>query len=729
MKHLCYRALVVAMLALTAGSLSNTLTDLELSMGLDWLFHIRGPQKPPSDVVIVAMDETSENRLGVGQDLTRWRRFHADLIRQLHKQEASLIVFDLQFIRPHPADDQALAAAMRAAGNILLVECVQKFRHGDQDFYGREECSDTNSLPAISREGDSNTELPEQLVAMRKVPPTPTIADAVLDRAPFFLINDATSTSVREVWTFFDALAETPSMPVLTWYYHQAQARKLPVTPRLISSWLTEQRRNCQNNTNEPPVDSSQKRLLDKAICQGDSRYLNYYGPPRTLRMESYADVYEGKVKDLQGKVIFVGRANRQFSPGKSDFFPTPYSDSRTGKMAGVEIMTTQFANLLEDSFIEIPAPGWIISSVFGLLVALLLFSFAGWPGIVLSLVFASAYAGSAVWLFGQRHWWLPIAGPLLIQLPLSWLLSLAWSRYDLMCERGRILEFVSRVFPQWVGMLPAAPGQWTESTNAGIAKSEKDVSGLCLATDIEGYTAIAAQHSPREMWELLNTYYQVLGHPVVSHDGVIADVTGDAMMAVWFDAPATQQRRAACLAALEMATAVASFNLSSSQEPLATRIGLHEGDLTLGSLDAGSSSHYRAIGDTVNIASRIQGVNKYLGTRILASQSIAADLEGIVTRPVGTFRVVGRAEPLNLVEVVGVKISGDNSQNQMHALFADGLAAFQEGRWPEATRLFQTALAVDSNDGPSRFYLQKALHYSEMPPLAWDGIVVLDGK
>ncbi|WP_415878365.1 CHASE2 domain-containing protein [Methylomonas sp. TEB] len=716
------------MLALTAGSLSNTLTDLELSMGLDWLFDIRGPQKPPSDVVIVAMDETSENRLGVGQDLTRWRRFHADLIRQLHKQEASLIVFDLQFIRPHPADDQALAAAMRAAGNILLVECVQKFRHGDQDFYGREECSDTNSLPAISREGDSNTELPEQLVAMRKVPPTPTIADAVMDHAPFFLINDATSTSVREVWTFFDALAETPSMPVLTWYYHQVQARKLPVTPRPISSWLTEQRRNCQNNTNEPPVDSSQKRLLGKAICQGDSRYLNYYGPPRTFRMESYADVYEGKVEDLKGKVIFVGRANRQFSPGKSDFFPTPYSDSHTGKMAGVEIMATQFANLLEDSFIEIPAPGWIISSVFGLLVALLLFSFAGWPGIVLSLVFASAYASSAVWLFGQRHWWLPIAGPLLIQLPLSWLLSLAWSRYDLMCERGRILEFVSRVFPQWVGMLPAAPGQWTESANAGIAKSEKDVSGLCLATDIEDYTAIAAQHSPREMWTLLNTYYQVLGHPVVSHDGVIADVTGDAMMAVWFDAPATQQRRAACLAALEMAAAVASFNLSSSQEPLATRIGLHEGDLTLGSLDAGSSSHYRAIGDTVNIASRIQGVNKYLGTRILAAQSIAADLESIVTRPVGTFRVVGRAEPLNLVEVVG-KISGDPPSNKMHALFADGLAAFQEGRWPEATRLFQAALALDANDGPSRFYLQKALHYSEMPPLAWDGIVVLDSK
>ncbi|MBD9360965.1 CHASE2 domain-containing protein [Methylomonas fluvii] len=704
------------------GFLLSTLVDLafntESELGLDTLFRIRGPQTTPEQVVIVAMDEASETRLGVGQDLTRWREFHAKLLDQLHHQGAGLIVFDLQFIAANPSVDPTLANAMRAAGKVLINECVQKFRRGVEDFYGREECSDHNKMPAISREGEPATTLSEQLVVMRKLAPTPAIAQAALDRAPFYLINDSENASIRESWTFYDALAEAPSLPVLAWFYYQPASSDYPVNQPL-SAWLTEQRRACAN-ASKP--DKPSKQL----ICAGDSRYLNYYGPPRTLRMESYADVYEGKVEDLQGKVIFVGRANRQFSPGKSDFFQTPYSDSRTGKMAGVEIMATQFANLLEDNFIEIPVAGWLISCLLGLLIALLLVGFPGWPGIVLSLLFTLAYAGSAVSLFAQRHWWLPLAGPLLMQLPLSWLLSLAWSRYDLMLERGRILEFVSRVFPQWVGILPAAPGQWTE---AGIAGTEKDVSGLCLATDIEGYTSIAAEHSPREMWALLNTYYQVLGRPVVSHDGVIADVTGDAMMAVWFDAPANKQRHAACLAALEMATAVESFNSSSNLAPLATRIGLHEGELTLGSLDAGTSSHYRAIGDTVNIASRIQGVNKYLGTRILASHSIAAHLDGIVSRPVGTFRVVGRAEPLSLVEIVGVKHSSDNPQNPMHAVFADGLAVFQEGLWPEAAHLFQAALALDANDGPSRFYLQKTLHYSEMPPLAWNGIVVLESK
>ena len=711
------------MLATLTGSFGTVLTDLELSMGLDYLLLARGPQIAPPQIVITAMDEASEAQLGVGQDLTRWRGFHANLIRQLQKQGAALIIFDLQFIRPHPLDDQALAAAMRAAGNVLTAECVQKFRHGDQDFFGREECSDSNSRPAISRDGGADQDISEDLVAMRKISPTPMIADAALDHAPFYLINDAENTSVREVWTFFDALAETPSLPVLAWFHTLQQAGTLTATEQPLSNWLIQQRRSCFAN----PTPTGQT-VIDNILCKGDSRYLNYYGPPRTLRMESYADVYEGKVGNLQGKVVFVGRANRQFSPGKTDFFQTPFSDSRTGKMAGVEIMATQYANLLEDRFVEIPVPGWLVSCAFGFFIALILVRFAGWPGILASIAIATVYVGLAFWLFEQRRWWLPLASPLLI-LPLSWLLSLGWSVYDLLRERIRILDFVKRVFPQWMGMLPAAPGQWTETSNLVAAKSQRDVSGLCLATDIADYTSIAAQHTPREMWALLNAYYHVLGHPVSVHDGIIADVTGDAMMAVWFELPTISQRRSACLAALEMAKAVETFNQSSGLEPLATRIGLHEGDLTLGSLETGNTSHYRAIGDTVNTASRIQGVNKVLGTRILATACILEGLNEILFRPVGTFLVLGRSVPVDLVEVVGQIADAGTGHHAMHKRFAEGLSAFKEGQWENAAKSFAAALQLDSNDGPSRFYLEKSRQYQNSPPLEHFAVVVLDSK
>ena len=240
--------------------------------------------------------------------------------------------------------------------------------------------------------------------------------------------------------------------------------------------------------------------------------------------------------------------------------------------------------------------------------------------------ILSAAYLGLAAWCFKHNGLWLPIFVPLLVQLPVAWLLSLAWSRRDLLSERKRIITFVRQVFPQWVSFLPSSPGQWYPDKATLALTSEQDVFGLCLATDIEGYTSVAAQHTPHEMWELLNAYYQVLGYPVSSRKGIIADITGDAMMAVWIAQPLAAQRLSACLAALEMELAVTEFNeVSTVDGKLPTRIGLYEGEMTLGRIAAGEGSVYRAIGDTVNTASRIQGVNKYLKTQILASSVVTA--------------------------------------------------------------------------------------------------------
>ncbi|TPQ26958.1 CHASE2 domain-containing protein [Methylomonas koyamae] len=718
------RLLIVAAIAgLIAGAVSSA-TDLELS-SQDTLFRWRGPLPSPGQVVVVAMDEVSETQLGVGQDLTRWRPYHARLIRQLQQQGARLVIFDLQFITANPAVDPDLAAAMREAGNVLIGECIQKFRHGTADFFGREECAEANRQTVIALEGEAAGELPEQLVAMRKISATPAIGQAALDSAPFFLVNDAEEAKVREVWTFFDALADAPSLPVLAWAYTLQPFADWTGTGQTLSAWLTDRRRDCLADAGHA-ARSGLGANFDKVLCDGDSRYLNYYGPPKTLRMESYVDVYSGQVNDLRDKVVFVGRANRQFSPGKTDFFPTPFSDSHTGKMAGVEIMATQFANLSQGAFIEMPLPFWSVSAIFGLAIAGLLNSRSKRRGLFASLLLAAAYAGFAVYAFAARHWWLPLAGPVLVQLPVSWLLALVWSRIDLLCERKRLLAFVRQVFPQWATFVPAAPGDWNPDRHLPPTRPERDVSGLCLATDIAGYTGIAAQHSPHEMWQLLNAYYQVLGHPVISHDGAIADVTGDAMMAVWFELAPAKQRLLACLAALEMAEAVAAFNKTSPLAALTTRIGLHEGPLTLGRLETGQTSHYRAIGDTVNTASRIQGVNTPLGTRILATSTITAGIDGVLSRPVGAFRLVGRAEPVELTEIVG---HGESIPNIVHSIFADGLAAFRAGHWPEAVRVLQAVLELDANDGPSRFYLKKALAYRQHPPEVWDGVIDLDSK
>ncbi|MEQ1622788.1 MAG: adenylate/guanylate cyclase domain-containing protein [Methylococcales bacterium] len=728
------RTLIIALISALLGSGIDYLTGMETALGLESLFKLRGARTPPPEAVVVAMDEISEVRLGMGQDLTRWRKLHAQLINQLQRQGVALIVFDLQFIASQAENDPALAEAMRKAGNVLLTECVQKLRRGVEDFYGRDECSSTNQAAFVQKEGGQA--LSEQLVAMRKISANPLLAQSVFDLAPYHLTNDAGSTIIREGWVFLDDLAEAPTLPVLTWLvYLQSSGQVNDMLPANgpLSTWLTAQRRLCLSEPTSRSTIFRTPSVLSQRIvsiiCGDDSRYLDYYGPPQTLRMESYSDVYQGLVSDLQGKVVFVGKANRQYSAGKTDFFQTPFSDTRSGKMAGVEIMATQFANLLEWRFVDAALPSGLVYFGFGLLVSLVLIAFSGFTGMGLSLLLGGGYALLAIGCFSRSGLWLPVTVPLLIQLPLCWLLSLVWSRRDLLHERLRIICFIRQVFPQWLQFTPASPGQWFPEKNTPQFTFDRDVKGLCLATDIDGYTTIAAQYTAHQMWELLNAYYQVLGHPVSSHNGIIADVTGDAMMAVWIDLPLGNQRLNACLAALEMAVAVSRFNQASDFGNLATRIGLHEGDMTLGRLDAGEGSHYRAIGDTVNIASRIQGANKFLGTQILASKGIAVSLVNVLCRPVGSFRLVGREEPVELIEIVGKAEGVKDSKNLICKTFAHGLCAFQQGDWHEAAVCFQRILDNYGDDGPSKFYLELAVAYQESPPLYWQGVVTFEEK
>jgi adenylate cyclase len=743
MKHHFTRGVFIALFTFLLGGGVYYLTSLETALGLDVLFKIRGVRTPPSEVVVVAMDETSETRLGVGQDLTRWRSFHAKLVQQLQRQGASLVVFDLQFIASHLGQDQEFASAMRTAGNVLITDCLQKINGEDKEFSGREECSDSNKQPPAEHQQDERSAADSHSMFIRKIPPTALIARAALDHAPFFLPNDAGNPTIREVWPFLDMFSQTPTLPVVAWLHYLERGGVLqnvaqPSQP--FSAWLTEQRKQCFSGLDKTHGFSylsdkkavfgeSFKQSLNKVICLDDTHHLDYYGPPQTIRMESYSAIYEGKVSDLQGKVVFVGKANRTFSPGKTDFFQTPFTDTRSGKMAGVEIMATHFANLLEGRFIAPLFPPVLVFVAFGLVTGLLLTQFAGFTGIAASLLLGGAYVGVAAWCFQHSGLWLPVAVPLLIQLPVAWLLSLLGSRRDLLNERKRILDFVRQVFPQWVHFLPTSPGQWYSEKATIELKAEQNVNGLCLATDIEGYTTVAAQHTPHEMWELLNSYYQVLGHPVSSHKGIIADITGDAMMAVWIVQPIASQRLMACLAALEMELAVERFNEASVGGQLPTRIGLHEGEMTLGRIEAGEGSVYRAIGDTVNTASRIQGVNKYLGTRILASSAIVAGLSDIICRPVGLFRLVGRAEPSELAEIVGMSTEVTEPQIALNKQFALGLSAFQQGQWERAEMIFQTILEDYGQDGPSQFYLNYMGSFPGVPPLGWDGVVMLLGK
>lgn len=162
----------------------------------------------------------------------------------------------------------------------------------------------------------------------------------------------------------------------------------------------------------------------------------------------------------------------------------------------------------------------------------------------------------------------------------------------------------------------------------------------------------------------------------------------------------------------------------------LPTRIGLHCGHMLLGSVGAGAHYEYRAVGDIVITATRIEGLNKLLGTRILVSEEGLEQVDGFSTRELGEFLLVGKTKPLVVHELLGRLGEVNGQQRGLCADFAEALAAFRTRCWVEAIEKFEKCIAHYEGDGPSLFYKNLCEQYRENPPgEAWDGLVRVTQK
>jgi adenylate cyclase len=253
---------------------------------------------------------------------------------------------------------------------------------------------------------------------------------------------------------------------------------------------------------------------------------------------------------------------------------------------------------------------------------------------------------------------------------------------------------------------------------------------GICLYSDAEHYTRLSEGLSPEALAELMNRYYESLFTPVRQQQGIISDIVGDAMLAIWASrTPEHALRRNALEAARRIDETLNRPNQEASPRILATRLGLHSGEIMLGSIGAVDHYEYRAVGDIVNSASRIQELNKTLGTRVLLSAQVLDGIEGYLTREVGTFLLRGKTRPLVIHELSGERdVENLASITQGHDLFAEALLAFRQANWETAVILFTRLLETRDDDGVSRFYLDLSRRYRQTPPAGdWNGVIRLD--
>ena len=230
---------------------------------------------------------------------------------------------------------------------------------------------------------------------------------------------------------------------------------------------------------------------------------------------------------------------------------------------------------------------------------------------------------------------------------------------------------------------------------------------------------------NPKELGAFLNRYYEAIFRPVNANSGTVSDIIGDSMLAVWTRAlPDIGQKRGACHAALGIMKAVDEFNSASGQYKLQTRIGLHYGQLLLGNVGGLGHYEYRPVGDVVNTAARMEGLNKHFGTRILISEALIEGVGGFLTRELGCFLLAGKSNPITIFELISTLEDADATKQQLSAIFSEALRAFESRLWDEAEALFQEYIRIAGRDEASFYYLKKCEVYRRNPPSElWDGV------
>ncbi|MCH9664845.1 MAG: adenylate/guanylate cyclase domain-containing protein, partial [Gammaproteobacteria bacterium] len=412
------------------------------------------------------------------------------------------------------------------------------------------------------------------------------------------------------------------------------------------------------------------------------------------------------------------------------DDYHTVFSNVDGLYVSGVELAATAFANLLDNRSIKPSSNSESLLALFLLgFVAGVVFldlRLSVWQAIFWGLIPIFIYIGFTHYQFGATGAWQPWIIP--IVQTLCALFGALFLRYLVAKREWQQLEAAFGLF------LPARVVD-DIIKNAGIVKTSDSqlVQGVCLATDAESYVGLGASMDPRSLGEFMNAYYEVLFAPVRKHQGIISDVVGDAMLALW-TAPSLDiaLRQQACLAGLDMAEAIECFNQASDHPHLPTRIGLHFGEMLLGNVGTIQHFEYRAVGDVVNTTNRIQSVNKYLGTRLLVSSEVVEGLDEFLIRPLGGFLLVGRPASVDLAELIICKRDANAQQLRLCEAFSSALQAYQSQQWQTSCDEFKQILKEYPNDGPAHFFLKRCQSLIDIPPSDhdhWDSAIKMDLK
>ncbi|MBI1285094.1 MAG: HAMP domain-containing protein [Thiobacillus sp.] len=273
-----------------------------------------------------------------------------------------------------------------------------------------------------------------------------------------------------------------------------------------------------------------------------------------------------------------------------------------------------------------------------------------------------------------------------------------------------------------------------------GADKGESQVMTVFFS-DLQGFTRLCEGLTPDAAVRFLNRYFSLMSEVVRSQQGIVDKYIGDSVMAFWGPpfTDAADHARLCCIAALEQMGRMDAFRTGLPElfgvrhglPEVNVRMGIASGDVTVGNIGSETSRGYTVIGDTVNVASRLEHANKFYGTHILVSEGtrrLAGD--ALAFREIDSLQVSGKQEPVRIFELLGYSSALSDAVRQLAQTYETALARYRSQEWDAAEAAFRGCLLRVPEDRPSEVMLDRIAGFRQTPPGAdWDGVWVAPGK
>ncbi len=464
--------------------------------------------------------------------------------------------------------------------------------------------------------------------------------------------------------------------------------------------------------------------FINIPIEEKGQMFINYSGTFQTFRYVSFYDVFTRRVpaEFFTDKIVLIGAS----APGLEDIRPVPFQQA----FPGVEIHANIIYNILNKDFIHRKSKliDYLIVILLCLIIAIISSFGKMWISVPVLIIIATGFIYSTFYSFTNNNLWIENIRPI-IGIVFSLVAVLGYKYFSEVKDKKRIKSmFQNYLSPSVVNKLLHDPNMLKLGGERKIATS--------FFSDIKSFTSLSENLRPEELVTYLNEYLSAMTDVVLKYNGYLDKYEGDAIVAV-FGIPVEQRDHAlrACFAAIDMQNRLVKLRKRWKKQgkPLfETRIGINSGPMIAGNIGGANRFDYTAIGDSVNLASRLEGANKIYETSIMISEAtFSAIYKHIWCRELDFIRVKGKAKPVRIYEIIDRKKNElGNVQKAYLECYHKGLERYRNCEISEAQNYFLKALEIYPDDGPSIEFLGRCKFFTENPlPEKWDGVFDMTTK